>query len=352
MEINSSNQPIDLNNITQPNDYSQITNNSFPNSDNSSLLKSFENKFISIIFIISIFFYLIFYIGHNTKSSFLKNPIEETFLNTIHLNSLNLENNNINNNKNIISQNFRFLNDKNKTFVSKNLNFINSTSNFTSIEKNKNFLYQKFSLDEFRKKEEIIRRLFRYSYYGIWNSTKDFLDFENKSGNIRIIMHLSKNLRNRDIYLSYVMFLYDGKEKKKWAMLQNKIGISLNFSKLDSEIKSDKYLVNHYNMPMILYEFENFEKINQNFFSINFGFFLNKSDYYQNITGRIENIDIPANKIKLEINVSREQISFFNKISSLSVFLCLIGIIQTVNTRKLIERFEANQNETKNVFYS
>ncbi len=173
------------------------------------------------------------------------------------------------------------------------------------------------------------------------------MDFDNKSGEIRIIMHLATDFRLRDIYLSYNIFLYDGSQREKWIMIENTLGIPLNSTRIE-KINENKLEIKHSNMLVRAYEYKIFDNLQKKFLSLNMNYFLEKS-FFNNISGKIDNMIFSKAGFTIDFTVSMERISFFVKISSLSVFLCLLGIIQTINSRKLIESFERNPDLAKNV---
>lgn len=209
--------------------------------------------------------------------------------------------------------------------------------------------------EQLRLKESVFRDLSRHSYYGIWNSNIKLKNFKYNYGDIRIIMYLSSNFRFKDIYLSYAIFLYDGKGKKNWIMFNNKIGMSLNNTKIERNNTTDKLEIKHNTILASSSNFKSFDLLEKNYLTLNFKYFLDKSVYY-NITGEIYNIidnSFSFSKEELKINffISKERVSFFSKIASLSICMCIIGIIQAVNSKKLIENFQRNSNNAKNVFY-
>ena len=345
---NVSYDEIDINNLSDNNIDNNLNSNITNNLQYESI-KRVENRVIYASLAIYILaFYLIFILNRSDYSiSKVYNMIFYSPYETINKDEKNNELVKINNTDYLnLVNNFQRIDtiklssDKypNNSYVSK------KTKGRSLFPKNKEMS------EELRLKERIFKDLFRYSYFGNWTSDSKIMDFHNNSGEIRIIMHLTTNFRFRDIYLSYIIFLYDGNQKKKWIMIENKLGISLNSTKIEKINGSEKLEIKHSNMLVVAYEFEIFENIQKNFLSWNMHYFLDKS-IFRDITGKIDNMIFSKASFTINFKVSREIISFFSKILSLSVFLCLIGIIQTISSRRLIESFERNLDISKNVKY-
>ncbi len=102
-------------------------------------------------------------------------------------------------------------------------------------------------------------------------------------------------------------------------------------------------------MLVLASQYEKFDNIYKRFIPLKLYYNLDKS-IYNNIIGKIDNIFFGRDELSINFIVSKEKISFFAKISTLSICLCLIGIMQIINSRKLIEDFERNPEQAKNVF--
>jgi len=340
------------------------------NAYSDNLTKFYENSVISISFAMHLIIFSLFFLFNRNNYSYkgvdhlnfiYSNFFDENNKFNLYNNETLLQDYHLKEFKNQYQSNIKSNFDKKKFFPlgfsewqsKQELDFSDVNFDFISqlhSNKKRNLVINNNIKDEeFKLKEKIFKDLFRHTYFGNWTSDSKIMDFENNNGEIRIAMHLTTNFKFRDIYLSYLIFLYDGKLKKKWIMIQSKMGISLNYTRIEKLNLKDILQIKHYNIPVVSSEYEIFDSIQKKFHSVNLDYYLEKSVYY-NITGKMTKMNIGNNQVNLDFIVSKEKYSVFTKISTLSLVLCVIGVSQTINSRKLIENFERNPELAKNVY--
>jgi hypothetical protein len=204
------------------------------------------------------------------------------------------------------------------------------------------------SLTELENKQRLFESLSRITFKGVWKSEDKLYHFDNKEGTIEILFQFIINYRRTKEYLyNYYLFLNDGDYKDKWIIIQNKIPQTLNQSTL---VDSKDYItLTEEGVQASIFGMETLQPILRNYMPINLSLSIDADTkiyipYYRNLTGTIE---LKGMDKKIEFRADIDNI--FIKISNFAICFSVMGLVQLLNAKSMVERLEVNQMEAKRV---
>jgi hypothetical protein len=255
-------------------------------------------------------------------------------------------------------------------YSNSNYPYSNNNYQYNSNQNNMNYLTNNmFLTTNDIKKKNSFESLSMQSFLGKWRA-KDgnkFLDFINDSGSIRIeIQPMAGRGPLRFLSYNFVAIINDGEEKKNWMFVKNNfpfsiIGnntVSLDIT-LDESLDDDNNNFHRHNFTTIT-KFKTYSSFTK--FHL---FDLRSFNYYHtNVTLRYDsdmngkNMDLNS-KLQGDIKSTVFEISFeveneqkpniYSKISTFSIVLSVLGIIQLFNIKYLLEKFSMTESSALKV---
>jgi hypothetical protein len=204
------------------------------------------------------------------------------------------------------------------------------------------------SLTELENKQRLFESLSRITFRGVWKSEDKLYHFDNKEGTIEIVFQFIINYRRTKEYLyNYYLFLNDGDYKEKWILIQNKIPQTLNNSILEDS--KDYITLTEQGVQASIFGMETLQPILRNYMPINLSLSIDANTkiyipYYRNLTGIIDLKGI-NNKIEFKAEID----NIFIKVSNFAICFSVMGLVQLLNAKSMVERLEVNPAEAKRV---
>jgi len=195
---------------------------------------------------------------------------------------------------------------------------------------------------DLRKKRAIVD-LINHSFSGRWNSMKQVPGFDYNEGLIRLF-YQNYFTRNKYSFYNFIIFIHDGNDKKKWIFIQNTYPISILDNSTNLVFNRNITIINT-KVSIEMNELEIFDILSRKFADAEFEIrYPSDENSINSVLNLSTHGSLKSQDLDVTFNVQIEKNSIYTKISNFSVILCVIGTIQLLNSKYLLEQFTDNSN--------
>lgn len=195
---------------------------------------------------------------------------------------------------------------------------------------------------DLRKKRAIVD-LINHSFSGRWNSMKQVPGFDYNEGLIRLF-YQNYFTRNKNSFYNFIIFIHDGNDKKKWIFIQNTYPISILDNSTNLVFNRNITIINT-KVSIEMNELEIFDILSRKFADAEFEIrYPSDENSINSVLNLSTHGSLKSQDLDVTFNVQIEKNSIYTKISNFSVILCVIGTIQLLNSKYLLEQFTDNSN--------